>query len=188
MMQVKIVIFRLGGTAGTGFPVRGSQAVLSWMTDSLAVGGRFPIERAAELAGPLAVRAVIDLREECCDDAAALAGAGLAFLHLPTRDHEAVAPAKLDRGVAFAVAHLARGERVLAHCEYGIGRSVLLALCILVERGLPPLDALRTAKSRRAIISPSVAQYHAWAEWLARRGRRAPDFDAFAAIAYARAA
>ncbi|MBV9882231.1 MAG: dual specificity protein phosphatase family protein [Sphingomonadaceae bacterium] len=161
--------------------------MLSWLTETLAVGGRFPVEQVAELAGPLGMRAIVDLRAECCDDVALLSSHGLAFLHLPTPDLEPVSPAMLLEGVAFATGHLARGERVLIHCEYGIGRSALLALCILVDRGLPPFDALRLAKRRRSIISPNAVQYRAWAQWLDRRGERAPDFDTFAAIAYARA-
>ena len=48
----------------------------------------------------------------------------------------------LDDGVAFVNRHLDRGERVLVHCEHGIGRSATLALCVLVSRGMEPLDAL----------------------------------------------
>ena len=77
-----------------------------------------------------------------------------------------------------------RGECVLVHCQEGVGRSALLALCVLVDQGLAPLDALRTAKDARWQVSPNQEQYEAWAEWLARRGQAAPDFDAFAAIAY----
>jgi hypothetical protein len=55
---------------------------------------------------------------------------------------------------------------------------------------MKPLDALELAKSRRSLVSPSPAQYHAWAEWM--EGWQAsrpvdweiPGFDAFKAIAY----
>jgi protein-tyrosine phosphatase len=96
----------------------------------------------------------------------------------------------LRAGVAFANGYLGSGQRVLIHCEHGIGRSVTLALCVLVSRGMPPLDALELAKTRRSLVSPSPAQYEAWAEWLTRwRAERnlawqTPSFDAFAAIAY----
>lgn len=163
---------------------------LSWITDHLAVGGSFPAETAEALAGELRIRAVVDLRLEACDDIQLLRHHGIAFLHLPTEDHCAVAPDMLDAGVAFAACHLEAGGRVLIHCEHGIGRSATLALCVLVAQGLAPLEALSLAKTRRSLVSPSPAQYEAWAGWLVRfrSGRGAawdvPGFDAFAAIAY----
>jgi hypothetical protein len=163
---------------------------LSWITDHLAVGGRFSVERAEALAGELAIRAVVDLRSEDCDDERVLRRHGITHLHLPTDDHHAVSQPMLEDGVAFVRPYLDRGERVLIHCEHGIGRSATLALCVLVERGYEPLEALEMSKTRRALISPSPAQYHAWTNWLAcyARENRAsweiPSFDAFKAIAY----
>ena len=163
---------------------------LSWITDDLAVGGSFSTSDAERLARELGIKAVVDLRVEACDDAAVLKRHGIAFLHLPTEDHCAVSRPMLDAGVAFAGRHLDRSERVLIHCQHGIGRSALLALCVLVSRGRAPLAALRLAKARRSLVSPSPAQYEAWAAWLegwkAERGAdwKIPDFDAFAAIAY----
>lgn len=163
---------------------------LTWITDALAVGGSFPAECAEALAREHGVAAVVDLRDEACDEEAELRRHGLAFLHLPTLDHHAVSAPMLRDGVAFAAAHLDRGERVLIHCEHGIGRSATLALCVLVARGMDPLEALNLAKDRRPLVSPSPAQYEAWAAWL--EGHRAetgrpltiPGFDAFKAVAY----
>lgn len=155
---------------------------LSWIQPDLAVGGSFPIEAAAQLARDHGVAAVIDLREEACDDCAALAACGITFLHLPTPDLLGVTQPMLDTAVAFA--RRAAGAKLLIHCEHGIGRSAIAALCVLVDRGLEPLAALMLAKDRRALISPSRAQYDAWAAWLARRGPAAPSYHDFGVIAY----
>ena len=163
---------------------------LSWITPDLAVGGSFPTERADHLAQALGIRAVVDLRVEACDDEAVLLQHGLTFLRLPTEDNCAVSQPMLRDGVAFASRHFDRSERVLIHCEHGIGRSATLALCVLVSRGMEPLAALELAKSRRSLVSPSPAQYEAWAQWLRdwKNAHRAdwdiPHFDAFKAIAY----
>jgi protein-tyrosine phosphatase len=157
---------------------------LSWITPALAVGGRFATEHALHLARDHRVGAVIDLREEACDDELVLQRHGVAFLYLPTVDQGAVSAPMLRDGVAFAARHLDDGRRVLIHCQHGIGRSALLALCVLVERGWSPLDALALAKARRAVVSPSPAQYEAWAAWLRGRALAPPSFDEFAAIAY----
>ncbi len=163
---------------------------LSWITDTIAVGGRFPESEVPRLATVLGIGCVVDLRQECCDDQVLLAAHGIEFLHLPTVDLEAVSQPMLDNGVEYVAARVRCNRRVLIHCEHGIGRSALLALCVLVENGLAPIDALARAKDRRAVVSPSPAQYEAWAEWLQRRfpegprGWSVPDFDAFKAIAY----
>jgi predicted protein tyrosine phosphatase len=158
---------------------------LSWIQPDLAVGGSFPVEQAACLAGDHRIGAVIDLRAESCDAPDVLAACDLRFLHLPTPDMIGVSQPMLDAAVAFARQACREGRRLLIHCEHGIGRSATAALCVLVDRGLAPLEALELAKAQRALISPSRSQYDAWAAWLARRGRhRAPSYHQFGVIAY----
>lgn len=155
-----------------------------WITPTLAVGGRPPPGEEEALASEHGVGAVVDLREEERDDAAALAAAGVAFLHLPTPDLHPPSLADLDRGSAFVRDRLARGERVLIHCQHGIGRSAVLALCVLADAGEAPIEALQRAKDAREKVSPSQSQYEGWKAWLESRGLAAPDFDAFGRIAY----
>ncbi|MFL6763046.1 MAG: dual specificity protein phosphatase family protein [Sphingomicrobium sp.] len=155
-----------------------------WLTPDVAVGGCFPMERARELANEHGIRAVIDLRAEACDDEVVLSGEGIDFLHLPTPDLEPASNDQLERGVAFVKAHVRRGHKVLIHCQHGIGRSALLALCVLVDEGWQPLEALAHAKSRREAISPSRLQYEGWSDWLASRGVPAPDYHSFGCVAY----
>lgn len=164
----------------------GWEPTFSWLTQTLAVGGAVPAEGVEVLAAEHGVSAVIDLRQEACDDAEALERHGLDFLHLPTQDLCAVSVEMLERGVAFARPRLTAGRRVLIHCEHGIGRSATLALCVLVDQGMTPLAALSLAKDRRPLVSPSPEQYEAWRAWLERlRPPPAiPDFDAFKTIAY----
>lgn len=161
-----------------------------WITPHLGVGGSFPEQAIEALARDHAIAAVIDARAEAVDDERLMARHGIAFLHLPTDDMFAIADTDLDRGVGFASGYLDQGKRVLVHCQHGIGRSALLALCILVARGQAPLDALQQAKTARAKISPSQHQFEGWLAWLARHSVQTgatwalPGFDAFAAIAY----
>lgn len=157
---------------------------LSWITKELAIGGWFAGERIVDLVRDHRVGAVIDLRAEMCDDELALGRHGIAFLSLPTLDHDAIDPRMLRDGIAFAMAHIDAGRRVLAHCDHGIGRSALLALCVLVDRGHPPLAALELAKQRRMLVSPTPTQLAAWSAWLRDRGIRPPTFEQLASIAY----
>src|SRR3954451_5344141 len=157
---------------------------LHWLTDQVAVGGCFPSVRADCLARDHGIGAVVDLRGEDRDDEARLRAAGIKLLHLPTPDLEPVSIEMLEHGVAFVGQEIGNGRRVLIHCQHGIGRSALLALCVLVDQGWSPLDALAHAKDRRRVVSPSRSQYDGWASWLASRGMEPPDYHSFGCIAY----
>jgi predicted protein tyrosine phosphatase len=163
---------------------RAPELNLDWVTPTLAIGGGFPSSAVSHLAEQLKVRAVVDVRSEDRDDEALLVRHGIAFLHLPTDDFCAVSPPMIEDGVAFALGHIQRGERVLVHCKEGIGRSVTLSLCILCALGAEPLDAMRLIKDRRVHASPNPPQFEAWSAWLRGRGIEPPHFDDFAAIAY----
>lgn len=157
-----------------------------WVDTDLAVGGSFSCDAAPALAREHGIGAVVDLRSETCDDPAALAAAGLRFLHLPTPDMEGVTQPMLEAGVAFAREARAAGRKLLIHCEHGIGRSATLALCVLVDRGAAPIEALSRAKDARSLVSPSEAQYAAWVDWIRRHApeARIPSFHEFGMIAY----
>ena len=158
----------------------------SWIVPDLAVGGAFPPGVAAALARDHNVGAVVDVRVEACDDPEELAACGLKFLHLPTEDLCGVSQPMLDEGVAFAREAAAERRRLLVHCQHGIGRSATVALCVLVDRGLAPMDALVRAKDARALVSPSQSQYEAWTAWIARRAPHAeiPSYHEFGCVAY----
>ncbi|HEX9051684.1 MAG TPA: dual specificity protein phosphatase [Anaeromyxobacter sp.] len=147
---------------------------LHFVAPGLAVGARFPASAAPLLARDHGIARVVDVRIEERDDERVLNACGIRLLHLPTEDTRAISLEKLRHGVGFVSEGLARGEKVLVHCQYGIGRSALLALCVLVDRGLAPLDAMERAKSARRQISPSPDQLRAFlafaAEVRAERG------------------
>lgn len=135
---------------------------LHFVTPGLAVGSRFPAEAAPILAREHGISRVVDVRIEERDDEHVLRTHGIRLLHLPTEDTRAISLEKLRHGVRFISEGLDFGERVLVHCQYGIGRSALLALCALVARGEPPLDAMERAKTARRVVSPSPAQLQAF--------------------------
>ncbi len=135
---------------------------LHFVAPGLAVGGRFPMEAAARLAAEHDISRIVDVRVEACDDEAILRAHGIRLLHLPTEDTCAISQQRLRDGVAFVSEGLDAGESVLIHCQYGIGRSALLALCVLVARGEPPLAAMGRAKRARRVVSPSPQQLQAF--------------------------
>src|SRR3981189_823045 len=110
---------------------------------------------------------------------------GVVLLSVPTQDRCAVSQRMLDEGVAWVLAQLDAGQRVLVHCEYGIGRSALLALCVLTARGTDPLQALRMLKAARSKVSPSPEQLGAFRTFIERQGGMAPPLQAPFEGAYA---
>jgi predicted protein tyrosine phosphatase len=163
---------------------------LHFVARGLAVGARFPPWAVPHLASDHGIRRVVDVRVEDCDDPAALRVHGIRLLHLPTADTQAVAQERLREGVGFVSEGLDADERVLVHCQYGIGRSALVALCVLVARGEPPLEALERVKRARPVISPSPAQLEAFIAFAAARraevgaGWDVPGLRALGSIAW----
>jgi protein-tyrosine phosphatase len=162
---------------------------LDWLTENLAVGGSFPRQAARRLAREHEITRVVDLRDEDCDEVVSLRRHGIRHLHLPTPDARAISPADLARGVAWVARAMAAGRKVLIHCQHGIGRSALLAMCVLVDAGVPPLETMLLAKDAREVVSPSPEQLGAFISFAGQRRRATatwvvPSFEALAAIAY----
>jgi protein-tyrosine phosphatase len=163
---------------------------LDWVTPALAVGGRFPVEAVEHLARSLSIRHIVDVRREARDDERVLREHGITLLHLPTEDLCAISRHMLQEGVRWVRRHLDQGLKVYIHCEHGIGRSALLALCVLVESGKTPLEALELAKRARPRVSPSPEQLETFIAWAEERRVerglpwRMPRFQELARIAY----
>jgi hypothetical protein len=87
---------------------------LSWVNDSLAVGGAFRPRDVRRLRSQ-GVTAVLDLRGEATDDAELLARHGIAFLRLPTPDAHPPAQEDFDRGVDWVLEQQDAGRKVFVH-------------------------------------------------------------------------
>jgi len=163
---------------------------LHFVVPGLAVGAAFPMDAALRLAREHGIDHVVDVRSECCDDASLLRGHGIRLLHLPTDDTHAVSQPLLRQGLAFVSAALDAGRSALIHCQYGIGRSALVALCVLVGRGETPLTAMALLKDARPVTSPSpeqLAAFVAFSRALREErgaGFRVPSVDELGAIAW----
>jgi hypothetical protein len=87
---------------------------LTWVTETLAVGGAFRPADVGRLKAQ-GVTAVVDLRGEAADDAALLARHGIDFLHLPTPDTYPPTQEHFDQGVAWVLDRQAVGHKVFVH-------------------------------------------------------------------------
>jgi protein tyrosine phosphatase (PTP) superfamily phosphohydrolase (DUF442 family) len=130
---------------------------MSWVTRQLAVGGRIHPEDIPRLAATGVTR-VVDTRAEHRDDEAALAAHSIGLLYLPTPDTYPLTVAQLEQGTTWILDQIAHGERVLVHCEHGVGRSVLLVAAALVAGGMSAHDAIHLVQRRRWQAAPNHRQ------------------------------
>lgn len=126
-------------------------AVLDWRP-SLVVS----MTQAAEMAG----FAALAFHET-------LARAGIGWRHFPVGDFGV--PERGADGAWAALsaaihAALDRGGGALLHCRAGLGRSGMVAMRLLVERGVPADAALRQMRSAR----PGAVETEAQAAWAGR--------------------
>jgi len=82
----------------------------------------------------------------------------LQLLWLPTIDSPLIPMPlfALRRGVQAALPVIQRGGNVLSHCSYGRHRSVAMACCVLIGRGMGAEEAMQLVKARRAAADPYV--------------------------------
>jgi protein-tyrosine phosphatase len=130
----------------TKLPGRGMN--VSRVNEWLWVGGSVPRSQYAALAAQ-GITAVIDLRAERCDDAAALAALGVELLHVPVTDRYPPSVEQLMKGVEWAVPRLRAGGRLYAHCEHGVGRGPLMGLAVMVAQGAEATAAYRALREAR---------------------------------------
>jgi protein-tyrosine phosphatase len=145
---------RLAEQAGIVLPDR---LDMSWVTTSLAVGGRIRSEDISRLA-QAGITRVVDTRAEYQDDATALNRERIQVLYLPTPDTHPLTLEQLKEGTEWILQQIRDGQKVLIHCEHGVGRSVLLTCAALVRDGYTAETALRLVEAKRWQASPNHSQ------------------------------
>lgn len=130
---------------------------MSWVTTNLAVGGRILPADIHRLASSGVTR-VVDTRSEHKDDEIALGKEGIGLLYLPTPDTFPLTVEQLREGAEWVNAQITDGQKVLIHCEHGVGRSVLLTAAALVAQGMNAHDAITLVQRRRWQAAPNHRQ------------------------------
>ena len=83
---------------------------------------------------------------------AATSALGMEWLHLSIRDVDIpddVFELQWVYAARELMRRLARGEKILLHCRGGLGRTGLVAACLLIESGVQPADALAKVRTAR---------------------------------------
>jgi len=130
---------------------------MSWITPTLSVSGALKPKHITHLAD-MEIGAIVDLRSEAKDDEKLLSQYGIHFLHLVVRDHKAPSQAQLIKGTRWVLTQLETRKRVLIHCREGVGRSAVLACCVLMFQGKSLEHAMALLKAKRWGIHPRKDQ------------------------------
>jgi protein-tyrosine phosphatase len=150
---------------------------LSWVTPSLAVGGRIHTRDIPRLR-QMGITAVVDCREEASDDELAMARNDIEFLRLPTPDAHTLTQESLDRGVSWVRERMVQGGKIYIHCSHGVGRAPELGACVLVADGLLPGRALELIRARRWQALPNEEQVLGLVAFADRHVGRKPTAEA----------
>ena len=88
---------------------------------------------------------------------------GLKFISFPIVDRD-VPVSQSEFGKLLETLHreLAAGQSVVVHCRQGIGRTGLVAACLLVSDGLGPQEAMDRLSAARGVQVPETAQQRRW--------------------------
>ncbi len=91
--------------------------------------------------------------------------AGIEFLNFPIPDRGVPAsrPAFVDF-VNMLETKLQSGKNVGIHCRIGVGRSALVAACLLVRRGVSPKEAFVQIGKARGLSVPDTEEQMTWVE------------------------
>lgn len=129
-----------------------------WLEDEMASWRSSGINTVLSLLTPEEEQD-LDLKREASEAKAH----GMKFTSLPIPDRqvpssESEVSAALDR----VDADLSSGKNVVVHCRQGVGRTGLVAACLLVTKGLSPGAAVEIVSAGRGNQVPETAEQRRW--------------------------
>ncbi len=129
-----------------------------WLKDDVASWKRARIDTVLSLLTPDEVREM-DLSEEAGEAKAQ----GLEFASFPIPDRQVPrSEVKWAEVLEKTSRTLLDGKNVLVHCRQGIGRSGLVAACLLIRNGMSPGAAVESVSAARGLSVPETAEQRDW--------------------------
>jgi protein-tyrosine phosphatase len=136
-----------------------------WLEDEARAWSRAGIDTVVSLLEP---DEAADL--ELADEERASTASGIQFVSLPVPDRGTPESRSAVATVAAALAEaIAAGKRVGMHCRQGVGRSAVLAACVLITLGVDPATALARITAARGLPVPETPEQRQWVLDFARR-------------------
>jgi protein-tyrosine phosphatase len=129
-----------------------------WLKDDVSSWKRAHIDGVLSLLTPDEEQD-LDLRNE----AGEVRAQGMNFTSFPIPDRQTPkSESKLAEILEIVTRDLSAGRNVLVHCRQGIGRSGLVAACLLVKKGMSPGAAVDSVSAARGVSVPETAEQRDW--------------------------
>jgi protein tyrosine phosphatase (PTP) superfamily phosphohydrolase (DUF442 family) len=129
-----------------------------WLEDDLASWRRAGIATVLSLLTPDEAQD-LDLSRE----ASAARAQGMTFKSLPIPDRGVPnSETEVTAALEDINADLAAGKSVVVHCRQGIGRSGIVAACLLIGKGLSSKRAVDVVSAARGMRIPETPEQSSW--------------------------
>lgn len=131
-----------------------------WLKDEILGWKRAGIKSVLSLLTPDEERD-LDLREE----AAQIRKLGLEFTSFPIPDRQVPqSDTKLSEALEKVNDALSAGKNIVVHCRQGVGRTGLVAACLLIKNGMSPGAAVDAVSAARGVAIPETTEQRDWIE------------------------
>ncbi|MGB8768897.1 MAG: dual specificity protein phosphatase family protein [Candidatus Korobacteraceae bacterium] len=131
-----------------------------WLQDEMKSWRRAGIDAVVSLLTPDEERE-FKLQDEGRDASAQ----GMTYLSLPIHDRQVPnSESALNSTLQQVDGFLSSGKNVLVHCRQGIGRTGLVAACLLVNKGWEPDAAVEFLSAVRGAPVPETQEQRRWIE------------------------
>ena len=125
-----------------------------WLEDDILEWKRVGIDSVVSL---LTEDEVVDLN--LFEEARFSASSGLRFLNFPIPDRDVPESRRETAEIASLLAsEISSGKNIGFHCRQGVGRSALLAACVLIALGQSPEEAINRVTKARGLPTPETAE------------------------------
>ena len=135
-----------------------------WLADEIASLRRQGVDVIVSLLTPDEIAELgLEQETDCCHLA------GIEFVSMPIEDRSVPPDPRAARALIERLAsNLKDGKAVAIHCRVGIGRSALVAACVLAKLEVATTEAFRVIGEARHCSVPDTDEQAEWADEFAR--------------------
>jgi protein-tyrosine phosphatase len=164
-------IYWVGGVAQGRLAVMPRPRGGDWLEDEVGSLRQSGVDTLVCLLTPEEM-AELDVEQE----AACCAAGGIAFLPFPVPDRGVPESDRETLGLVRSLAALLDdGKAVAVHCRQGVGRTALVAACVLAAFGEEPDAAFERVARARGCPVPDTTEQRDWVRRFVDRYLRGPD-------------
>lgn len=134
-----------------------------WLKDEISTWRNAGVDKIVSLLTP-GEETDLELR----DEAKEAKEAGVKFTSFPIVDRQVPgSETKLAATLEQLDADLSAGKNVVIHCRQGVGRSGLVAACLLIMKGVRPERATELVSAARGASVPETTEQRNWIDHFA---------------------